>query len=106
MKYLTFPPLLAATIITFSSGAAMASQEMAQKAMCTACHAVDKKVVGPSYKDVAAKYKGQAGAQAALIDKVRKGSTGAWGTIPMPPTGPDKINDADLKTVIDWVLKS
>jgi cytochrome c len=63
-------------------------------------------MVGPAYKDVAAKYKGQPGAAAALIDKVRKGSTGAWGAVPMPPSGPDKINDADLKTVIDWVLKS
>lgn len=95
---------LAATIL--GSGSAIASQELAQKAMCTGCHAVDKKMVGPAYKDVAAKYKGQAGAATALIDKVRKGSTGAWGAVPMPPTGPDKINDADLKTVIEWVLKS
>ncbi len=92
--------------LALASPFASASQELAQKAMCTACHAVDKKVVGPSYKDVAAKYKGQAGAVAALTDKVRKGSSGAWGTVPMPPTGPDKINDADLKTVIEWVLKS
>lgn len=94
---------LAAALI---STTASASQELAQKAMCTGCHAVDKKMVGPAYKDVAAKYKGQASAAAALTDKVRKGSTGAWGTVPMPPTGPDKINDADLKAVIEWVLKS
>jgi cytochrome c len=93
-------------IASLSAGTAMASQELAQKAMCTGCHAVDKKMVGPAYKEVAAKYKGQAGAAAALVDKVRKGSAGGWGTIPMPPSGADKINDADLKAVIDWVLKS
>jgi cytochrome c len=96
----------AALFITLTSAPALASQELAQKAMCTGCHAVDKKMVGPAYKDVAAKYKGQAGAAASLAAKVRKGSTGVWGTVPMPPTGPDKINDADLKAVIEWVLKS
>ncbi len=106
MKRPLFIHVAAALIASFGAGTTLASQELAQKALCTGCHAVDKKMVGPAYKDVAAKYKGQAGAQAALIDKVRKGSTGAWGQIPMPPTGPDKINDADLKTVIDWVLKS
>ena len=76
------------------------------KAGCLACHTKDKKVVGPAYKEVAAKYKGQADAPAKLADKVRKGGTGVWGPVPMPPTGPDKISDADLKAAIDWVLKS
>jgi cytochrome c len=78
------------------------------KAGCLACHAKDKKIVGPSYKDVAAKYKGQADAVAKLSEKVRKGSVGVWGPppIPMPATGPDKISDADLKAAIEWVLKS
>jgi len=70
-----------------------------------ACHAVDQKRVGPSYKDVAAKYKGQADAVAVLSAKVRTGGTGNWGQIPMTPNGPDKISDADLKAAVEWILK-
>lgn len=81
-------------------------EETMTKAGCLACHQKDRKVVGPAYKDVAARYKGQADAPAKLADKVRKGGQGVWGPIPMPPTGPDKISDADLKAAIDWVLKS
>jgi cytochrome c len=84
---------------------AMASLEMAQKGGCMACHTMDKKLVGPAYKDVAAKYKGQGDAAAKLADKVRKGGVGVWGPIPMPPNAAEKINDADLKTVIAWILK-
>jgi cytochrome c len=84
---------------------AFASEAIAQKAGCMACHNVDKKIVGPAYKDVAAKYKGDAGAAARLAEKVRKGGTGVWGQIPMPPNPPDKISDADLKAVLAWVLK-
>ncbi|MBK9134705.1 MAG: c-type cytochrome [Betaproteobacteria bacterium] len=75
------------------------------KALCLTCHAKDKKLVGPSYKDVAAKYKGKADAVAMLSAKVRKGGQGVWGPVPMPPTGADKISDADLKAAIEWVLK-
>lgn len=75
------------------------------KAGCLACHAKDKKLVGPAYKDVAAKYKAQAGAAAKLAEKVRKGGQGAWGPVPMPPTPADKLADADLKAAIEWVLK-
>lgn len=97
--------LLAAGLAGTLSAPAMASLEMAQKGGCTACHTVDRKLVGPAYKDVAAKYKGQGDAAAKLADKVRKGGVGVWGPIPMPPNGADKINDADLKTVVAWVLK-
>lgn len=94
------------------AGAAMLSlgvqastpEEMATKAGCLACHTKDKKVVGPAYKDVAAKYKGQ-DVTAKMMDKVRKGGAGVYGPVPMPPTAADKINDADLKKVIEWVLK-
>lgn len=75
------------------------------KAGCLACHAKDKKLIGPSYKDVAAKYKGQGDAVARLSEKVRKGSQGVWGPVPMPPTTADKFADADLKAAIEWVLK-
>lgn len=84
---------------------AMASEEIIKKARCTACHAVDQKRVGPSYKDVAAKYKGQGDAVAVLSAKVRHGGSGVWGQIPMTPNGPDKISDADLKAAIEWILK-
>jgi len=89
------------------SSSAFASEAIATKAGCLACHNVDKKVVGPSYKDVAAKYKGQADAVAKLSEKVRKGGVGNWGPppIPMPPNPVEKISDADLKSVIQWILK-
>lgn len=100
MKAIAF--LLASTLI---GGAALANPEAAvNKAGCMACHAKDKKLLGPSFKDVAAKYKGNKDAAALLADKVRKGGKGVWGPIPMSPNGPDKISDADLKEVIDWIL--
>ncbi len=67
-----------------------------------ACHAVDKKVVGPSYKEVAAKYKADKGAAAKLEEKVKKGGQGVWGQVPMPPNS--FVSDADIKTLVKWVL--
>lgn len=84
---------------------AMASEEIIKKARCVACHAVDQKRVGPAYKEVAAKYKGQPDAVAVLSAKVRHGGSGNWGQIPMPPHPADKISDADLKAAIEWILK-
>jgi cytochrome c len=81
---------------------AFASLELAQKNACTACHAVDKKIVGPSYKDVAAKYKGDKGAEAKLVEKVKKGGTGVWGQVPMPPN--PNVKDEDVKTLVKWIL--
>ncbi len=81
---------------------AFASLELAQKNACTACHAVDKKIVGPSYKDVAAKYKGDKGAQAKLEEKVKKGGSGVWGQVPMPPN--TQVKDEDVKTLVKWIL--
>lgn len=80
-------------------------EEAMAKAGCMACHAKDKKMVGPSFKDIAAKYKGQ-DATAKLMEKVRKGGSGVFGPIPMAPNGPDKINDADLKAAVELILKS
>jgi cytochrome c len=84
---------------------AHASDALSRKAGCAVCHSVDKKGLGPSYQDIAAKYKGDAKAPALLAERVRKGSKGVWGTVPMTPTSPDQISDADLKVVIDWILK-
>ena len=75
------------------------------KAGCLACHTKDKKLVGPAYKDVAAKYKGQADAVPKLMDKTRKGGAGVYGPVPMPPNPVAKISDAELKTVVEWILK-
>ena len=81
---------------------AQASEELAKKHNCFACHAVDKKLVGPAYKEVAAKYRADKGAGARLLDKVKKGSTGAWGQVPMPPNA--AVPDADLKALVKWIL--
>lgn len=86
-----------------SAGAARADEAMAKKYNCLACHQVDKKVVGPAYKDVAKKYKGNAGAEAMLIQKVKKGGAGVWGPIPMPPN--TAVPDADVKALVEWILK-
>lgn len=80
----------------------LADEALAKKHNCTACHAIDKKLVGPAYKDVAAKYKGQ-NVAAKLEDKVKKGGSGVWGPIPMPPNA--AVPDADIKKLVDWVLK-
>jgi len=84
--------------------AAQADEAALTKAGCMACHAKDKKLVGPSFKDVANKYKGQ-DATAALMAKVRAGGKGVYGPIPMPPNPPDKIGDAELKDSVGWILK-
>jgi cytochrome c len=82
--------------------AAYADEALAKKHNCTACHQIDKKSVGPAYKDVAAKYKGQADAQAKLAAKVKKGGQGVWGQIPMPPNA--AVPDADIDKLVKWVL--
>jgi len=87
-----------------ASPAVQADEAALGKAGCMACHAKDKKLVGPSFKDIAAKYKGQ-DATAALVQKVRAGGKGVFGPIPMPPNPPDKIGDAELKEGVAWILK-
>lgn len=82
---------------------ANADQTLAQKSGCLACHTVEKKVLGPAFKDVAAKYKGDTGAEAKLVSKVSKGGSGAWGPIPMPANSP-AVSDQDIKTLVKWVL--
>ncbi len=94
-------PLLAASLAVST---AHASEAIVKKARCISCHAVDKKMVGPAYRDVAAKYKGDADAPVRLAAKVRAGGAGVWGDIPMLPHPADKISDADLAAAIDWIL--
>jgi cytochrome c len=76
------------------------------KAGCMACHTKDKKLVGPAFKEIAAKYKGQADVAAKLMEKVRKGGSGSFGPVPMAPNPPDKISDKDLKEAVELILKS
>ncbi|GMU71089.1 MAG: c-type cytochrome [Burkholderiales bacterium] len=97
--------LALAGIAAFAAGAAQADDDtlkMLQKAGCTACHSVDKKLVGPAYKDVAAKYKGDAGAAAKLAEKVKKGGSGVWGPVPMPPNA--AVKDDDIKKMVAYIL--
>jgi len=96
---------IAALVLALPAVAAPPEEAM-NKAGCMACHAKDKKLVGPSFKDIAAKYKGQADAVAKLSAKVRKGGSGVFGPVPMAPNPPDKINDADLKGAIEFILKA
>lgn len=102
MKLATLAAALAAGAIV--SLPAQASDALAKKYMCLTCHTLDKKLVGPSYHDVAAKYKGDKTAEAKLVDKVKKGGAGVWGQIPMPPN--DKVPDADLKELVKWILST
>jgi cytochrome c len=84
---------------------AAASEAISKKAGCAVCHDTSKKLVGPTYKEIAAKYKKDPNAAARLAQSVRKGSKGVFGQVPMLPTGTDKLSDAELKAVIDWILK-
>jgi|SRR6185312_8408528 cytochrome c len=83
-------------------GTAQASPELAKSSGCLNCHMVDKKLVGPALKDVAAKYKADPKAVDYLAGKIQKGSQGVWGPVPMPPNA--KVNEADAKTLAKWVL--
>ena len=97
--------IAAATTLALALPAALparASEELAKKHACFACHATDKKLVGPSYKDVAAKYRTDKGAAAKLFEKVKKGGTGVWGQVPMPPNA--AVPDADIRALVKWVL--
>ena len=96
--------LLSALMILTASAAspAFAQADFAQKKNCMACHAVDKKVLGPAFKDVAAKYAGQKDAADKLAAKVVKGGSGTWGNIPMPAN--PQVTDAEAKQLVGWIL--
>jgi len=94
--------VLLAAGLAIVAAPAFANEELAKKNACTACHAIDKKLVGPAYKEVAKKYAGQAGAEAMLVEKVKKGGVGVWGQVPMPPNA--SVKDEDVKTLVKWIL--
>ena len=87
---------------TIAAAPAFANPELAQKKACTACHAVDKKGIGPAFKDVAAKYAGDKEAVDKLAKKVQKGGTGVWGTAVMPAN--PQVSDAEAKQLVTWIL--
>jgi len=96
--------LLALAVTVSAAVPAFAADELAlaQSKNCMSCHAVDKKVVGPAYKDVAAKYAGQKDAVAKLTTKVMKGGSGVWGPVPMPAN--PQVNEAEAKKLVTWIL--
>ena len=99
MKALLFIGL---AVSTLASNAALANADLAKAKNCMACHAVDKKVLGPAFKEVAAKYTGQQDAEDKLVQKVQKGSVGVWGQMPMPAN--TQVNDAEARTLVKWIL--
>jgi len=94
--------LIALATVLVAAGPALADQALATAKNCMACHAIDKKLVGPAYKDVAAKYAGQAGAVDKLAAKIQKGGAGVWGPVPMPAN--TQVNEAEAKKLAAWVL--
>ncbi|MBL1276282.1 MAG: c-type cytochrome [Ectothiorhodospiraceae bacterium] len=107
MKASKWLMITAAAAVLFVSTQATADLALAKKSGCLACHSVDKKIVGPGWKDVAAKYKDDAGAKDRLIAKVKKGGKGNWtkvtGGAPMPPYSP-RVTDANIEKLVDFIM--
>jgi cytochrome c len=95
-------PAVIFALIGAVAGPAFANADLAAKKNCMACHAIDKKVVGPSYKDVAAKYAGQKDAVDKLSEKVLKGGSGVWGQVPMPAN--TQVTPAEAKQLVQWIM--
>jgi cytochrome c len=98
----SFATLLVAVAAASSGAYAAGPADLAQQKNCMACHAVDKKLVGPAYKEVAAKYAGQKDAVDKLTQKVLKGGSGVWGAVPMPAN--PQVSEAEAKQLVQWVL--
>ena len=98
--------LAAAAAATLAAGAhaadAKAGEALATASGCLACHTMDRKLVGPGFKEIADRYRKDKGAEANLVEKVKAGGKGVWGDIPMPPNG--HVKDADIKTLVQWIL--
>jgi len=103
MKALMLTIALAGSMLVAGQASADDAKALAQKSGCLACHSVEAKILGPAYKDVAAKYKGDKGAEARLVAKVKAGGSGVWGPMPMPANSP-QVKDEDIKTIVHWVL--
>jgi cytochrome c len=96
------PLLFCLAVSALASNAALANADLAKAKNCIACHSVTNKVVGPAYKDIAAKYAGQKDAEDKLTQKVLKGGSGVWGAVPMPANA--QVTEAEARTLVKWVL--
>ena len=94
--------MLFTVLSALASSSAMATADLAKAKNCMACHAVANKLVGPAYKDVAAKYAGQKDAENKLVTKVLKGGAGAWGAVPMPAN--PQVSEAEARTLVKWIM--
>ncbi len=103
MKALLLAIVAASSMLVAAQVNAADASALAQKSGCLACHSIDKKVLGPAYKDVAAKYKGDKTAEAKLVAKVKAGGSGVWGPMPMPANSP-QVKDADITAIVQWIL--
>ena len=101
-KYMKRSLMLCMVLSALVSSGAMANADLAKAKNCMSCHAIGSKLVGPAYKDVAAKYAGQKDAENKLVAKVMKGGSGAWGAVPMPAN--PQVSEAEARTLIKWVL--
>jgi cytochrome c len=99
MKFL-FAVLFALGVL--AAGNATASEKLAQSSGCMTCHAIDRKAIGPGYKEIAAKYRNDKGAEAKLVKKVKTGGSGVWGPAPMPPNA--HVKEEDIKAIVAWIL--
>ena len=104
MKSIIVSMVAAAGLMVAGGALAAEMPALAKKHNCTACHAIDKKVVGPSWDDVAKKYKGDAKAEATLLTKVSKGGSGSWGTMPMPANDPSGTKQDDMKELVHFIM--
>jgi cytochrome c len=101
MKLLNFAAMASMLVVVAGQAQAANEEALAKSKNCLSCHAIDKKVVGPAYKDVAAKYKGDKSAAAKLAAKVKAGGKGVWGEMPMPP---NNVTDDEANRLVAWVL--
>lgn len=101
MKSIIVPMLALGAALTFQSAQANDGETLFKSKPCVGCHMIDARLVGPAYKEVAAKYAGQADASAGLVKSIKEGSTGKWGPNPMPA---NQVTDEEAKTLADWIL--
>ncbi len=102
MKFV-FALLLSLGVMAAGNVAASDQTKLAQSSGCMTCHAIDKKLIGPGYKEIAAKYRNDKGAEANLVKKVKAGGSGVWGSIPMPPNA--HVKEDNIKAIVHWVLE-
>ncbi len=103
MKFYTLLFFVCTSAFFSQAALAVDGNALAKKNNCLLCHSVDNKVMGPAYKEVAQKYRGDPAAKKKLVSKVKSGGAGVWGNVPMPPNSP-QVSDADIEAIIDWIL--